>query len=77
MFYIYIFRFQKFSYPEGGRIYYHEIDDWISLKMFKFEYSKQDCFQVEFYGCPEGNIIILLSHRTDTNFSEASIFSLH
>ena len=50
--------FQKFTYSGGGNISYHEIDDWFTIKQFRFQPypSGLHCFQFELYGCPEGKI---------------------
>ena len=48
-------------------INYLEIDDWITLDMFRFQpYTEGfNCFQFELYGCPAGNLIfyIILEYK--------------
>ena len=48
--------FKEFKIPDNAKISYHEIDDWITMKMFRFQpYNANfSCFQFEFYGCPDG-----------------------
>ena len=48
--------FQKFTVRGGGKIEYHEIDDWITLKLFRFMilFTRLNCIQFELYGSPEG-----------------------
>ena len=49
--------FQKFTYSGGENITHHEIDDFITMKIFRFEPISFNCFQFELYGCPEGKKI--------------------
>ena len=52
-----LFLFQEFTYTGKGNISYHEIDDWITINMFRFQPKAAEfctCFLFELYGCPEG-----------------------
>ena len=47
------------SYKGGGRIEYQKIDDWLTVRYLRINLNQAACFQVELYGCAEGNIKIM------------------
>jgi len=42
------------SYPGARRTEYQNIDDWITVRYLKINLNQAACFQVELYGCAEG-----------------------
>ena len=46
------------SYQSGEHIEYQNIDDWITVRYLRINLNQAACFQVELYGCAEGEKLV-------------------